>query len=112
MRWSDLRQSSNVEDRRGLGGPILAGGGGLGVLLLALVIYLCGGDPGQLLQNAPTGREVDVAGSSQRGPVSDDENSKFARAILGSLEDTWRQILPQQAHVSFHAPKLVLFTNK
>src|SRR4051812_30110408 len=110
MRWSDLRQSTNVEDRRGLAGPILAGGGGLGVLVLAVVVYLCGGDPGQLLQNAPTGRDVEVPGATQqRGLVSDDENTRFVRAVLGSLEDTWRQILPQQARVSFHAPKLVLF---
>jgi len=113
MRWSDLRPSTNVEDRRGLGGPMLAGGGGLGVIVLALLIYLCGGDPGQLLQqNEPTGREVQVPVSTQRGPASDDENTRFARAILGSLEDTWKQVLPQQARVSFRAPRLVLFTNQ
>lgn len=113
MRWSDLRPSTNVEDRRGLGGPMLAGGGGLGVVILALVIYLCGGDPGQLLQqNEPTGREVQVPGSTQRGPASDDENTKFARAILGSLEDTWKQVLPEQARISFRPPRLVLFTGQ
>ncbi|MEO7540197.1 MAG: neutral zinc metallopeptidase, partial [Pyrinomonadaceae bacterium] len=49
MRWSDLRQSGNVEDRRGIGGRGLAmGGGGIGILVLALAIWLCGGDPSQL----------------------------------------------------------------
>src|SRR4051794_9752392 len=112
MRWSDLRPSSNVEDRRGLGGPMLAGGGGLGVLVLAAVIYLCGGDPSQLLQTGPGGSDVPAPGSTANRAVSDDDNTKFARAILGSLEDTWKQTLAQQAHVAFRAPKLVLFTNK
>ena len=57
MRWRDQRQSDNVEDRRG-GRGLAVGGGGIGVALLALAIYLCGGDPSQLLQNAPTGGEV------------------------------------------------------
>ena len=51
MQWRDRRQSDNVEDVRGMGGRGIAlGGGGIGVLVLALVIYLCGGDPQQLLE--------------------------------------------------------------
>ena len=42
------RESTNIEDRRGMGG-LARGGGGIGVLVLALVIYLCGGDPQKLL---------------------------------------------------------------
>ena len=54
MRWGDQRQSDNVEDDRGIGGRGLAvGGGGIGILVLALVIWLCGGDPSQLFQKRP-----------------------------------------------------------
>jgi predicted metalloprotease len=91
---------------------MLAGGGGLGVLVLAAVIYLCGGDPGQFLQNAPTGSEVGAPGTASNRAVSEDENTRFSRAILGSLEDTWKQVLPQQSRAPFRAPKLVLFTNQ
>ena len=111
MRWSDQRQSDNVEDRRGIGGRgIAVGGGGIGVIILAIVIYLCGGDPTQLLQNAPTGSEVPVPGkAANRSAKSPDENRQFAGAIMGNLEDAWKQMLPAQAHVQFRAPKLVLF---
>jgi uncharacterized protein len=54
MRWRDQRQSTNVEDRRGMGRSVAIGGGGIGVLLIALGIALCGGDPTELLQNLPT----------------------------------------------------------
>ena len=114
MRLDDQRESDNVEDRRGIGGRgIAVGGGGLGVLVLALVIYLCGGDPTQLLQNAPTGTEIQAPSTaSNRSARSSDENSKFARQVMGNLEDGWKQMLPAQAHVQFRAPILVLFSNQ
>ncbi len=43
MRWMGRRESSNVEDRRGIGGPIAVGGGILGVIAL-LVNFLLGID--------------------------------------------------------------------
>ena len=50
MQWRNRRQSDNVEDVRGMGGRGIAlGGGGIGILVLSLVIYLCGGDPQALL---------------------------------------------------------------
>ncbi|MBK7392368.1 MAG: zinc metallopeptidase [Chloracidobacterium sp.] len=111
MRWRDQRQSDNVEDRRG-GRGLAVGGGGIGVLILALAIYLCGGDPSQLLQNAPTGSEVPQPGTAANKVVSQDENRQFAGAIMGNLEDAWKQILPAQSRTQFKAPKLVLFTNQ
>src|ERR1043166_5596169 len=112
MRWSDIGQSSNVEDRRGLGGPMMIGGGGLGVLILALVIWLCGGDPSQLLQTGGPAGEVPQPGAANNRPVTEDENRAFAGAIEKSLEDTWKQVLAQQAHVRYSDPKLVLFTGQ
>ena len=112
MRWGDQRQSDNVEDRRGMGGPAMIGGGGVGVIILTIAIYLCGGDPSQLLQNGPSSGEVPVPGTTANKAVSQDENRKFAGAIEGNLEDAWKQILPQQARVAFKPPRLVLFTNQ
>ena len=113
MRLDDQRESDNIEDRRGIGGRgIAVGGGGIGVIILAIVIYLCGGDPTQLLQNAPTGTEVPAPGAARRPAKSEDENRKFAGAVMGNLEDGWKQMLPAQTRVQFRAPKLVLFTNQ
>ena len=113
MRWRDQRQSDNVEDRRGMGGRGVAiGGGGIGVVILAIIIYLCGGDPSQLLNTGPAQNEVPMPGTAANKAVSQDENTQFMRAIMGNLEDAWKQILPQQARVPFQAPKLVLFTNQ
>ena len=111
MRWSDLRQSSNVEDRRGIGGGLAIGGGGIGVLILALAIYLCGGDPRQLLENLPSETQVQQPGAAN-STVPQDENRRFAGAVLGTTEDAWKQILPQQARVQYRPPVLSLYSGQ
>src|SRR6478752_1716319 len=110
MRWSDIGQSSNVEDRRGMGGPMMIGGGGIGVLILALAVWLCGGDPSQLLNTgSPSGGDVQQPGAASNRPIGDDQN----RAFAGAIENTWRQVLSQQApRVRYTDPKLVLFTGQ
>jgi len=111
MRWQDQRQSDNVEDRRGSGRSIAIGGGGIGVLVLALAIYLCGGDPTQLL-NSSAPQTVPQPGTTANKAVAQDQNRQFVGAIMGNLEDAWKQILPTQSRVPFRAPKLVLFTGQ
>ena len=91
-------------------GPVAIGGGGIGVLVLAIAIYLCGGDPSQLLQMQPSGTEA--PGPAANRVVTQDEKRLFVGAVMGSLEDTWRQILPQQSRSRYRDPKLVLFTSQ
>lgn len=112
MRWRDQRQSSNIEDRRGLGGGMAIGGGGIGILILAVVIYLCGGDPQQLLENLPGSTQTQQPASNSAPGQPADENRQFVGAVMGSTEDVWAQILPQQARVRYQPPKLVLFTDQ
>ncbi|HQU81535.1 MAG TPA: neutral zinc metallopeptidase [Pyrinomonadaceae bacterium] len=109
------RESSNVEDQRGFGGRgIAVGGGGFGILILALIIYLCGGDPRQLLETAQQQQQQQTQQQPQQpqsAPKNDDQK-RFVSSVLGSTEDVWRKILPEQARVRYVDPKLVLFTNQ
>jgi uncharacterized protein len=62
MRWRGQRESSNVEDRRGMrlpGGGIALGGGGV---LVSIVALLLGADPRPLLQ------QVEQLGREDREP--------------------------------------------
>ncbi|MGI8812719.1 MAG: KPN_02809 family neutral zinc metallopeptidase [Pyrinomonadaceae bacterium] len=116
MRWQDLRPSSNIEDRRGLGGGMALGGGSIGFVILAAVIYLCsGGDPRQLLDQISGGstevQQQTQTVSNSSGPAVD-QNRRFAAAIMGSTEDVWSKILPEQARVKYTPPTLVLFDNQ
>ena len=91
-----------------MGGGLAIGGGGLGILIIALVIWLCGGNPQQLLQ----GVQEDPGTQQTAANKPPDENKQFASAVLKTTEDAWSEILPQQARVRYTPPTLVLFTDQ
>lgn len=107
------RESTNVEDRRGMSGRgVAVGGGGIGILVLALVIYLCGGDPRALLDQVTNDSAPTTQNQAQQNVQRNEEQVKFAKSVLGSTEDVWGKILPQQARIRYTAPKLVLFNDQ
>ena len=121
MRWEDLPESGNVEDRRGEGGMGRGGGlgipmgrGGLGIgtiVVLGLVGWALGIDPSLLI----TGAEVLTAPQQKQAPPSarrtgtpQDEMGRFVNKVLGSTEVQWRQVFAQDGK-SYRAPVLVLY---
>src|SRR3954453_3388698 len=66
MRCVGDRQSENVEDRRGMGGPVMVGGG-ISTLVLMLLLWLFGGDPCALLQQRNQGPPPCQAGPAMPG---------------------------------------------
>jgi predicted metalloprotease len=93
MRWEGRRQSENVEDRRGAGGGRggMALGGGLGMLVLALVVWMLGGDPMSLLQQS--------GGGAAGGPAAE---------VQSTPEDIWREEFARMRK-TYEEPKLILF---
>jgi hypothetical protein len=108
MRWKDMRQSGNVEDRRGAGG--LAVGGGIGSVIIAIIVYLLGGDPGSVQVPGPSDSRTGATSSARVDP-GDDTLRQFVSAVLASTEDVWRQEF-QAMGKSYRDPKLVLFTSR
>lgn len=108
------RESSNIEDVRGMGGRTIAlGGGGLGMLVVLIAALVCGIDPRQLLDSGVLDQSQQQQQQQQQpqNQQSNDDQKKFAASVLGSTEDVWRKILPQQAGRQYRDPKLVLFTD-
>ncbi len=109
------RESTNVEDRRGMSGRgVAVGGGGLGVLVLVLLVWLCGGDPRALLDQITTGSVPTTQQQPQTQPnnQANDDDKRFVGSVLGSTEDVWGKVLPEQTRVRYTAPKLVLFNDQ
>ena len=111
------RESSNVEDQRGMSGTGLAlGGGGLGTLVLIFILWLCGADPSALLNqlggggDAPQQQQQQQPNQPNKPGQQPDDQKKFVASVLGSTEDVWGKVLPQQARIRYTNPKLVLFT--
>lgn len=113
MRWQGRRGSENVEDRRrSKAGPV-AIGGGLGVIVLALIVGLLGGDPRQVLQQA--GGPGGVAPNGQVAEAELDpaevQRGEFAKVVLADTEDAWHRIFEQQG-LTYREPTLVLFSGQ
>jgi uncharacterized protein len=112
MRLEGQRESSNIEDRRGMrmGGPVGIGGGGIGTILIILVIsWLTGVNPLSLLQvtgGGPSPAQEEVP----TGTAGDDPQSQFIGRTLGNIEDTWTAIF-SKAGEQYREPVLVLFDN-
>ncbi|ATB28437.1 KPN_02809 family neutral zinc metallopeptidase [Melittangium boletus] len=113
MRWQGGRRSSNVEDRRGQGvGRPLALGGGVATLVVAVLVYLLGGDPGVVLSGDPQGpsAQVGTGGSGVRVDPAQEELKDFVSVILADTEDTWPSLLSPEG-VRYVQPRLVLFSD-
>ena len=110
MRWRGRRESTNVEDRRGIGGGGLAVGGGIGTLLLVLLAAFCGVDPSQLLNQLPQDGGGQQQTQRQTNP-EEDEMAQFTRVVLADTEDVWTDIFRQNGR-QYRNPTLVLFSGQ
>lgn len=109
MRWRGERQSTNIEDRRGIGGKV-AVGGGLGTVIVIIIALLFGADPQQLLEQLPSGNPEQVQTSQPRS-AEEEELKQFTGVVLAKSEDVWNQIFRQNGK-QYREPTLVLFTDQ
>jgi uncharacterized protein len=104
MKWEGRAGSTNIEDRRGMGGRGLAVGGGLGGLVLVLLMSaLTGRNPADFIN---TSSSDDTAVRS--GVPENDPQSQFVSVVLKDTEDVWGQLFAKNGQ-TYEAPALVLF---
>lgn len=111
MRWESGRRSSNVQDRRGMSGAGMVGGGGIGMLVLVLIVsFVSGRNPLELLsqveQTAPAGQAGPTGDAPT--PPADDRQAQMVSAVLADTEDTWRRIFRDNGG-TYADPQLVIF---
>jgi uncharacterized protein len=103
MELGNQRASGNVQDRRGMG--MVGGGLGVGGIVVAVIAYFLGFDPGTAIQ---VGQQVSQQGQahSRQAPTGApaDEMGQFVAKVLGSTEDVWGKMIRD-----YRAPTLVLY---
>ena len=106
MQWLGRRESSNVDDRRGVtGGPIAVGGGIIGVIFLLAKFLLGGGNTSDLQQVFPLGQQQEMTTEQK---AAEDERARFVKVVLADTEDVWDKIFGDMNR-EYTKPTLVLF---
>lgn len=109
MRWKGRAQSSNIEDRRGISGGKVAAGGGIGVLVIAAIVYFLGGNPSEVLNQLQESGGVQYGTGDSTAIRAEAELAEFSGVVLKDTEDIWHAIFSQMGK-TYREPTLVLFS--
>ncbi|MBR1626691.1 MAG: neutral zinc metallopeptidase [Bacteroidales bacterium] len=113
MKLDGRRESSNVDDRRGLSGKTKAGiGGGIGLIAVALLTWLMGGNPLSVIQQSGglSSLQTEQTQTQHEFTAEEQELAKFSKQILASTEDVWTEVFRKMGK-KYIPPKMVLYTN-
>lgn len=114
MKWKGRRQSSNLDDRRGMSskGKIAAGGGVIAIIVVLLQLF--GGETGQ--QIAPIVEQFGNSQTTQQVVAreltpQEKETGEYVATILADSEDIWTKIFRENNLGTYKEPTMVLFTS-
>ena len=114
MRLDGRRESSNVEDRRGMSGGKKAGLGIGGIIIAMAIAYFTCGNPleaGMQAAQQSMGQNTEVSEGQQREFTEEEQAlAKFSTQILAGTEDVWTKIFKEQG-ATYQVPTMVLYTD-
>jgi len=102
MRWEGGRRGGGLEDRRGLGGGAIAGGG-IGTLVLALVGYFVFGIDPNVTQQVVTQYGSGAQQEGVRG-TPEDRAGQFVDVVGANINDVWAVKMK-----GYQPPRVVLY---
>ncbi|MBO7069725.1 MAG: neutral zinc metallopeptidase [Bacteroidales bacterium] len=111
MKLDGRRMSSNVEDRRGLTTGGKAGLGIGGVILVAIITFVMGGDLGDVISNVQSTGGVGYEQTSAQNSAQYEELATFSKQILASTEDVWSAYFSRNGLGTYRNPTLVLYSD-
>ncbi|MDE6654805.1 MAG: neutral zinc metallopeptidase [Muribaculaceae bacterium] len=110
MRLSGRRTSSNVDDRRRVSGAKVAGGGIIGLIVIAAITLFGGGDLGDVINNVVSQGGIGQGSETEYVPDAEDERlADLASKVLAGTEDVWAQQFRENGWGEYEEPKMVLF---
>ena len=115
MNLSGRRESTNVDDRRGMSTAAKVGGGGfLGIIIAIVFAYFTnGGDLMSALQSSGALDAITTQGqvSTEGREFSEEEQqlALFSKQVLASTEDVWTEVFRSMGK-TYVPPRMVLYT--
>lgn len=110
MKLDGRRFSNNVSDRRGGRGTKIAGIGGIGgIIIVALIVWLAGGDPTTVINQSAGFATADEIRGDYTPTDKENQYAEFASRILAGTEDVWTEEF-KKLGLKYREPKMVLYT--
>ncbi len=110
MKLDGRRESTHVEDRRGMSTKSKAGLGIGGTLIVVVLALLFGGNPSQVLQQvAGSSSQVVTENTNREFTPEEQELASFAKKVFAGTEDVWTSLFKQMGR-TYEPPTLVLYS--
>lgn len=115
MKLNGRRESTNVDDRRGMSAGKMGGMGIGGIVIIALITLLSGGNLGDVFNSVISnpellnGNVVEQAGGGREFTAEEQELAKFSKQILAGTEDVWTEEFKKLGR-TYEPPRMVLYT--
>lgn len=116
MKLNGRRESTNVDDRRGMSAAKMGGIGGIGgIIIVALITLLSGGNLGDVFNSVVSnpellnGNVMEQAEGGREFTAEEQELAKFSKQILAGTEDVWTVEFEKLGR-TYEPPKMVLYT--
>ena len=111
MKLTGRRESTNVDDRRGMSAAKM-GGLGIGGIVIALIMtFLSKGSIGleDIISNVGMMNVTEQAEGGREFTAEEQELAKFSKQILAGTEDVWTEEFKKLGR-TYEPPKMVLYT--
>ena len=115
MKLDGRRESSHVEDRRGMSTGAKAGAGGiLGVIVAVAIAYFTGGDPtAALVQGVQQQMQAKTETVGEQEFTEEEQAlASDCKKIMASTEEVWTKVFQDNGWGEYQYPTLVLFSNQ
>jgi len=111
MKLTGRRESTNVDDRRGMSAAKMGGVGIGGIIIVLLMTFLSKGsiDLNDIVSNIGTMNVTEQAEGGREFTQEEQELAKFSKQILAGTEDVWTEEFKKLGR-TYEPPKMVLYT--
>ena len=115
MKLTGRRESTNVDDRRGMSAGKMGGLGIGGIIIVALITFLSGGNLGDVFNSVVSNSDLlnlnvtEQAEGGREFTQEEQELAKFSKQILAGTEDVWTEEFKKLGR-TYEPPRMVLYT--
>ena len=111
MKLTGRRESTNVDDRRGMSAAKMGGLGIGGIVIALLMTFLSKGSIGleDIISNVGMMNVTEQTEGGREFTAEEQELAKFSKQILAGTEDVWTEEFKKLGR-TYEPPKIVLYT--